>query len=156
MCKIALFPGSFDPFTIGHLSLVERGLLLVDEIIIAIGANTDKKTYFSLDERVKMISDLFKSNAKVKVRTYEGLTTTFAEEVGAKFILRGVRSTNDFEYEKTIANVNRKISGIETLVLFTEPEYSHISSTVVRELLIYKKSVKDFVPDGLNMNENKN
>jgi pantetheine-phosphate adenylyltransferase len=154
MYKIALFPGSFDPFTIGHLSLVERGLYLVDEIIIAIGANTDKKTYFSLDERVKMISDLFKSNAKVKVRTYEGLTTAFAEEVGAKFILRGVRSTNDFEYEKTIANVNRKISGIETLVLFTEPEYSHISSTVVRELLIYKKSVKDFVPDGLNMNEN--
>ncbi|GHU62599.1 phosphopantetheine adenylyltransferase [Bacteroidia bacterium] len=156
MCKIAIFPGSFDPFTIGHLSLVERGLLLVDEIIIAIGANTDKKTYFSLDERVRMISELFKSNVKIKIRTYEGLTATFAEEVGARFILRGVRTINDFEYEKTVANVNRKISGIETLVLFTEPEYSHISSTVVRELLIYKKSVQNFVPNGLNMNENKN
>jgi pantetheine-phosphate adenylyltransferase len=153
MYKTAIFPGSFDPFTTGHLSLVERGLLLVDEIIIAIGTNTDKKTYFSLDERVKMISELFKFHSKVKVRTYEGLTATFAEEVGAKFILRGVRSTNDFEYEKTVANVNRKINGIETLVLFTEPEYSHISSTVVRELLTYKQSVKDFVPDGLNMDK---
>jgi pantetheine-phosphate adenylyltransferase len=155
MYKIALFPGTFDPFTIGHLSLVERGLHLVDEIIIAIGVNPDKKTFFSLKQRIDMISELFQSDSRIKVKPYDVLTVDFAKEVGAQFILRGIRSVNDFEYEKNIADVNRKISGIETFVLFTEPEHTHISSSIVRELLTYGKSVDDFVPIKLKINDYK-
>jgi pantetheine-phosphate adenylyltransferase len=144
--KVALFPGTFDPFTIGHLSLVERGLQLVDEIIIAIGINPNKKTFFSSEERMETISKLFEQNPCVSVQFYDSLTVDFAKKVGARFILRGIRSVNDFEYEKNIADVNRKISGVETFILFTEPEHTHISSSIVRELLAYGKSVDDFVP----------
>jgi pantetheine-phosphate adenylyltransferase len=153
--KTAIFPGTFDPFTIGHLSLIERGLRLVDKIIIAIGINSNKKTFFSLEQRVEMISLLFEQNPNVSVRSYRNLTVEFAEEAGARFILRGIRSVNDFEYEKNIADVNRKISGIETFVLFTEPEYTHISSSIVRELLSYGKNVDDFVPIELQINKYK-
>ncbi|MDR3060989.1 MAG: pantetheine-phosphate adenylyltransferase, partial [Dysgonamonadaceae bacterium] len=135
MKKIAVFPGTFDPFTIGHLSLVNRGLKLVDEIVIAIGINPNKKTFFSLEDRVKMVSLIFKDNKRVKITGYDNLTVDFAEKINANFILRGIRSVNDFEYEKNIADVNRKISGIETFVLYTEPEHTHISSSIVRELL---------------------
>ena len=151
MKKIAIFPGTFDPFTIGHLSLVERGLQLVDEIIIAIGVNPNKKTFFSLDRRIEMISNFFEGKPSVSVQSYESLTVDFAKTVGAKFILRGIRSVYDFEYEKNIADVNRKISGIETFVLFTEPEHTHISSSIVRELLSYGKNVDDFVPADLHI-----
>ena len=153
--RIALFPGTFDPFTIGHLSLVERGLCFVDEIIIAIGINLEKKTFFSLEQRLEMITRLFESNPKIRVRSYTGLTVDFAKEAGARFILRGVRSVNDFEYEKTIADINREIAGIETFVLFTEPEYTHISSSLVRELLTYGKSIAAFVPANLHIDEYK-
>jgi len=149
--KIALFPGTFDPFTLGHLSLVERGLCLVDEIIIAIGVNLDKKTFFPLEQRMEMIERLFEANPKVNVRSYNGLTVDFAEETGAQFILRGVRSVNDFEYEKNIADINREIAGIETFVLFTEPKFTHISSSLVRELLTYGKSIAAFVPADLQI-----
>ena len=153
--KVALFPGTFDPFTLGHLSIVERGLRLADEIIIAIGVNSEKKSFFSLEQRIEMISRLFELNPKIKVRSYKGLTVDFAKEAGAKFILRGVRSVNDFEYEKNIADINRKIAGIETVVLFTEQEYAYISSSFVRELLTYGKSVADFVPENLNIDKYK-
>jgi len=153
--KIALFPGTFDPFTLGHLSLVERGLCLVDEIVIAIGVNLDKKTFFPLEQRMEMATRLFESNPRIKVRTYSGLTVDFAKETGAGFILRGVRSVNDFEYEKNIADMNREIAGIETFVLFTEPEYTHISSSLVRELLTYGKSVSAFVPENLHIDDYK-
>ncbi|MDR2804431.1 MAG: pantetheine-phosphate adenylyltransferase [Dysgonamonadaceae bacterium] len=146
MKKIALFPGTFDPFTIGHLSLIERGLQLVDEIIIAIGINPNKKTFYSLDQRMETISQLFQNNPRVSIKPYDSLTTDFAKEMGARFILRGIRSVNDFEYEKNIADVNRQLSGIETFVLFTEPEHTHISSSIVRELLSYGKDVSAFVP----------
>jgi len=149
--KTALFPGTFDPFTMGHLSLVERGLCLVDEIVIAIGINLDKKTFFPLEQRLEMIESLFDSNPRIKVSSYTGLTIDFAKETGSRFILRGVRSVNDFEYEKTIADINREIAGIETFVLFTEPKYTHISSSLVRELLTYGKSVDAFVPGGLQI-----
>ena len=119
--RIALFPGTFDPFTIGHESLVTRGLELVDEIIVSIGINDKKLTYFSLEKRLE-------------------------KEVGARFILRGIRTVNDFEYEKSIADINRKLSGIETFILFTEPEHTHISSSIVRELLRYGKDISPFVP----------
>ncbi|GHT72384.1 phosphopantetheine adenylyltransferase [Bacteroidia bacterium] len=151
--KIAIFPGTFDPFTIGHLSLIERGLQLVDEIIIAIGVNPNKKTFFSLEERIAMVSEFFAQNPAVSVQSYDCLTVDFAQKVGARFILRGIRSVNDFEYEKNIADVNRIISGIETFVLFTEPEHTHISSSIVRELLSYGKDVSYFVPLNLKLNK---
>ena len=153
MKRISIFPGTFDPFTIGHESLVKRGLELVDEVVIAIGINQNKKTFFSLEKRIEMISNLFKHEPNVRVMSYDSLTIDFAKEIGAKFILRGIRSVNDFEYEKNIADVNRIIAGIETFVLFTEPEHTHISSSIVRELLVYGKGVNEFVPIALNIHE---
>lgn len=147
--RIALFPGTFDPFTIGHESLVRRGLDMVDEIVIAVGVNEAKKAYFSLEKRIEMIRDLYKSEPRVRVEGYDSLTIDFARQVGARYILRGIRSVNDFEYEKTIADMNRTISGIETFVLFTEPALTHISSTLVRELLRYGRDVGEFIPKGM-------
>lgn len=149
--RIALFPGTFDPFTIGHQSLVSRGLALVDEIIISIGINEKKQTYFSIEKRIEAISNLYKDEPRVKVMSYNSLTVDFANEMGAAFILRGIRTVNDFEYEKSIADVNRKLSGIETFILFTEPEHTHISSSIVRELLNYGKDISQFVPKGTNL-----
>lgn len=146
MKRIALFPGTFDPFTIGHQSLVTRGLTLVDEVIISIGINDKKLTYFSLEKRLEAICNLYKNDPRVKVMTYNSLTVDFADEVGAQFILRGIRTVNDFEYEKSIADVNRILTGIETFILFTEPEHTHISSSIVRELLRYGKDISLFVP----------
>lgn len=149
--RIALFPGTFDPFTIGHQSLVTRGLALVDEIIISIGINEKKQTYFSIEKRLEAIDHLYKDEPRVKVMSYNSLTVDFADEVGAEFILRGIRTVNDFEYEKSIADVNRKLSGIETFILFTEPEHTHISSSIVRELLHYGKDISQFVPKGTDL-----
>ncbi|MDL2243982.1 pantetheine-phosphate adenylyltransferase [Parabacteroides sp. OttesenSCG-928-J18] len=146
MKRIALFPGTFDPFTVGHQSLVRRGLELVDEIIIAIGVNEKKQTYFPLEKRLEGIEKLYREEPRVRVMSYDSLTVDFAEQVGARFILRGIRTVNDFEYEESIADVNRKLSGIETFLLFTEPEHTHISSSIVRELLRYGKDISMFVP----------
>ena len=149
--RIALFPGTFDPFTIGHASLVERGLNLVDEIIISIGINDKKKTYFSLEKRLEAIQELYKDEPRVQVRAYNSLTVDFAQQVHAGFILRGIRTVNDFEYEKNIADVNRMLSGIETFILFTEPKHTHISSSIVRELLRYGKDISPFIPKGMTL-----
>lgn len=146
MIKRAIFPGTFDPFTIGHQSLVKRGLEIVDEIIIAIGINEKKQTYFPLEKRLEAIEKLYKNNPKVRVMSYDSLTVDFAKSVDAQFIMRGIRTVNDFEYEKSIADVNRKLTGIETFILFTEPEHTHISSSIVRELLNYGKDISLFVP----------
>ncbi len=156
--RIALFPGTFDPFTIGHESLVRRGLALVDEIVISIGVNEAKKTFFSLESRIDAIRQFYRNEPRVKVMSYDKLTIDFAKEVNASFILRGIRTVNDFEYEKNIADVNRDLSGIETFVLFTEPEHTHISSSIVRELLRYGKDISRFIPKGMdpaNYNINK-
>jgi len=147
----ALFPGTFDPFTIGHESLVRRGLSLMDEIVIAIGVNEAKKSYFSLDKRLEMIRGLYRDEPRIRVESYDSLTIDFAQKVGAQYILRGIRSVFDFEYEKTIADMNRTISGIETFLLFTEPALTHISSTQVRELLRYGRDVSRFVPKGMDI-----
>ena len=147
----AIFPGTFDPFTIGHHSLVKRSLELVDEIVIAIGKNDAKKSYFTLEDRIEMIRTLYKNDNRISVETYDNLTVVFAKSVGANFIVRGIRSVNDFEYEKTIADMNRKISGIETFILFTEPELTHISSTIVRELLRFGHDVSEFLPEGMSL-----
>ncbi len=146
MKRVALFPGTFDPFTIGHQSLVTRGLNLVDEVVIAIGVNDKKLTHFSLESRIQAIKCLYQNEPRVSVSTYNSLTVDFASEIGAQFILRGIRTVNDFEYEKSIADVNRILSDIETFILFTLPEHTHISSSIVRELLRYGKDISQFVP----------
>lgn len=151
MNKKAVFPGTFDPFTIGHYSLVKRSLLLFDEVVIAIGINETKKSYFSLDKRIEMIASLFSNDSRVSIQSYNSLTVDFAQAIDASCIIRGIRSVNDFEYEKNIADINRKISGIETLVLFTEPEFTHISSTIVRELLSYGRDISEFIPEGMEI-----
>ncbi len=149
--RVALFPGTFDPFTIGHESLVRRGLSLVDEIVIAIGINEAKKSFFPLDQRLRMIRGLYENEPRVRVESYDSLTIEFAQKMGAQYILRGIRSVIDFEYEKTIADMNRTISGIETFVLFTEPALTHVSSSHVRELLRYGYDVSGFIPEGMEL-----
>ena len=144
--RIALFPGTFDPFTLGHQSLVKRVLTCADAVVIAIGINEKKQTYYTLEQRVSAIRALYAEEPRIKVITYSGLTVDVAQQEQASFILRGVRSVIDFEYEKAIADVNRQLTGIETLLLFTEPAYAHISSSVVRELLHFGKDVSAFLP----------
>ena len=144
--RIALFPGTFDPFTLGHQSLVKRVLTCADAVVIAIGINEKKQTYYTLEQRVSAIRALYAEEPRVKVITYSGLTVDVAQQEQASFILRGVRSVIDFEYEKAIADVNRQLTGMETLLLFTEPAYAHISSSVVRELLHFGKDVSAFLP----------
>ena len=144
--RIALFPGTFDPFTLGHQSLVKRVLTCADAVVIAIGINEKKQTYYTLEQRVSAIRALYEEEPRVKAITYSGLTVDVAQQEQASFILRGVRSVIDFEYEKAIADVNRQLTGIETLLLFTEPAYAHISSSVVRELLHFGKDVSAFLP----------
>ncbi len=147
----AIFPGTFDPFTIGHYSIVKRALTFMDEIIISIGVNENKKTYFPTEERLEMIRRLYKDDPRVKVEAYECLTVDFARQIDAGFIIRGIRTVSDFEYEETIADINRKLAGIETILLFTEPELTCISSTIVRELLTYGKDISCFVPQGMGI-----
>lgn len=148
-----IFPGTFDPFTIGHSSLVKRSLTLVDELIIAIGVNDAKKSFFSLNRRLEIIRDLYKDESRISVCTYDCLTVDFAKQESADIIIRGIRSINDFEYEKNIADMNRTISGIETVILFTEPNLTHISSTIVRELIKYGHDVSHFIPEGIDIDK---
>lgn len=147
----AIFPGTFDPFTVGHASIVRRALTFIDEIIIAIGINESKHTHFPLEQRRRMIEDYYRDNPHITVRTYDGLTTDFAKEVEANLIVRGIRTVHDFEYEETIADINRKLTGIETILLFTEPELTCVSSTIVRELLSFRKDITPFLPEGMKI-----
>lgn len=149
--KRAIFPGSFDPFTLGHHSIVKRTLAFVDEVIVGIGFNEGKKGFLPLEKRVEMIRSLYADELRVKVLPYSGLTVDFAREQGADMIVRGIRSVKDFEYEESIADINRKLSGIETVFLFTEPELSSVSSSVVRELVHYGKDVSAFLPEGMKI-----
>ena len=144
--SIAIFPGTFDPFTIGHNALVRRALNIVDELYIAIGVNTEKRTMLALDERMQRIAALYEDEPRIHVVSYEGLTTDFAQSIGAQFIIRGVRNTIDFEYERNIADVNRMLTGIDTLLLISEPEYAAISSSMVRELAHFGKDISKYLP----------
>ena len=149
--RVALFPGSFDPFTRGHESIVRRALPLFDRFIIAIGVNADKRSFLTMEQRKAMIESVFKDDPRVEVMSYTGLTVDVAREVGAGFIVRGVRLIQDFENEKHLAEVNRDLTGIETILLYTLPEYSHISSSIVRELHRYGQDVSRYLPEGTNL-----
>ena len=144
--RVALFPGSFDPFTCGHESIVRRALPLFDRFIIAIGVNADKRSFMTMEQRKAFIESVFKDDPRVQVITYSNMTVEIAQEVGAQFIVRGVRLIQDFENEKHLAEVNRDLSGIETILLYTLPEYSHISSSIVRELVRYGQDIKAYLP----------
>lgn len=147
----AIFPGTFDPFTIGHESIVRRALTFTDEVIIAIGINEQKHSLFPVEKREQMIRDFYKDEPRVKVMSYSNLTVDFAHEVGANTIIRGIRTVKDFEYEETIADINRKLTGIETIFLFTEPDLASISSSIVRELMKYNKEITQFLPKGMKL-----
>ena len=149
--KKAIFPGTFDPFTLGHHSIVKRTLTFMDEVIIGIGINENKRCLLPIEKRLEGIKKLYEDEPKVKVMAYSGLTVDFAQEHEAGFIVRGIRTVKDFEYEEGIADINRQLSGIDTVFLFTEPEYTAISSSVVRELLHYGKDVSAFLPEGLEI-----
>ena len=133
--KRAVFPGSFDPITLGHINIINRALLLFDEIIIAIGVNADKKNMFSLEDRKKHIEDTFTNESKVKVKTYTGLTVDFCKTENAGFILRGLRNSNDFNYEQSIAQTNASLANIESVFVMCSPELSNISSSIVRDVI---------------------
>ena len=149
--KRAIFPGSFDPITMGHVDIIRRSLPLFDELIIAIGVNSTKKHMFSLDQRKAFIEATFTDEPKIKVDTYEGLTVDYCQEIEANFILRGLRNPADFEFEKTITQVNRRLSNIETVFLLTSAETSFISSSSVREVIHFKGDYSSMVPDAVRL-----
>ena len=149
--KKAVFPGSFDPLTLGHCDIINKSLDLFDEIIIAIGENSDKKNMFSMDDRKKFIHDEFKNQEKLKILTYDGLTVNFCKKINANFIVRGLRNPADFEFEKTIAQTNKKLTGIETVFFLTSPETAYISSSIVREIINNKGDYTKLVPSSVRL-----
>jgi pantetheine-phosphate adenylyltransferase len=148
----AVFPGSFDPLTLGHDDIIRRGITLFDELIIAIGINAEKKYMFSLEKRMQFVKDCFKDEPQISVLTYKGLTVDFCKEVDANFILRGLRNPADFEFEKAIAHTNRKLSEIETVFLLTSSGKSYISSSIVRDVIRNGGDYTGLVPDSVKAN----
>ncbi len=145
----AIFPGSFDPITLGHVDIINRALPIFDEIIIAIGINTDKNYMFTLEERKKFIENHYKNEPKIKVTSYSGLTTDYCKQINADFILRGLRNPADFEFEKAIAQTNRKLTQIETVFLLTSASTSFISSSIVRDVYRNGGDISGLVPDSV-------
>jgi pantetheine-phosphate adenylyltransferase len=144
--KRAVFPGSFDPITLGHVDIIQRALPLFDEIIVAIGTNAAKKYMWSLDVRLALIESAFAHNPKVKVKAYTGLTADFCKDEEAQFILRGLRNTSDFNYEQTIAQANAKVNGVDSVMMICSPEYSHISSSIVRDIARNGGNIDSLIP----------
>ncbi len=154
MQRTAVFPGSFDPFTIGHESIVKRAMPMFDKIIIMVGYNANKKSFFSLEKRVKWIKQVFQNEKKIEVTVHEGLTVDFCRAAGAKYILRGLRTSSDFEYERAIAQVNKKLHPeIETIFLLTLPEHTPINATIIRDIVFHGGDASMFLPKGLDLNE---
>lgn len=146
--KIAIFPGSFDPITNGHIDLVRRFAPLFDKIIVAVGLNSAKKGLFSLDQRMKWLEEVFVNDPTIDVGSFEGLTVNYCKEEGAKYLIRGLRNGSDFDYEKTISQLNNIIGdNVETLFFISKPEFSHVSSTIVREIIKGKGDISTFVPE---------
>jgi len=155
MNRIAVFPGSFDPITLGHVSIVKRAISLFDNIIIAIGVNADKNHMFSVDQRKKWIEETFKDESKVEVKTYEGLTVNFCKQVGAGFLVRGLRTSADFEFERGIGQVNRILEhDIETVFLLAEPQFTPITSSIVRDVIRNGGNISSMVPKAINLIKN--
>jgi len=153
MKRIAVFPGSFDPFTIGHEHIVKRALLLFDEIIIAVGTNSTKSDFFSLESRIELIKQVFSKESKISISSYSGLTIDFCKQTGSNYIVRGLRTSADFEYERAIAQVNKVLdNNIETIFLLTAPEHSAITSTLVREIIRHGGDAAKFLPVGIDIN----
>ncbi|MBR2458892.1 MAG: pantetheine-phosphate adenylyltransferase [Bacteroidaceae bacterium] len=150
MNKKVIFPGSFDPFTIGHANLVERAVRLFDEVIIAVGYNEQKTGWLPVEERVRALREYYSAMPQVRVESYTGLTVDFAQSQGARFILRGVRSVKDYEYELGIADINARLADVETVVLLADPTISGISSSVVRELHRFGRDITPWLPQGLD------
>ncbi len=145
----AVFPGSFDPITLGHVDIINRALPLFDELIIAIGVNADKKTMFSLEERTKFIENTFQGGSKLKVKSYSGLTANFCIAEKAQFIVRGLRNTTDLNYEQPIAQTNYKMAKVESIFLICSPEVSNISSTIVRDIIRNNGDFSNLVPNSV-------
>ena len=151
----AIFPGSFDPITVGHYDIISRGAELFDELIIAIGVNAEKKYMFTLEERVAFIADAFKDNPKISIVTYQGLTVDFCKKIEAHFILRGLRNPADFEFEKAIAHTNKVLTGIDTVFLLTSAGTSFISSSIVRDVIRNNGDYTMLVPDSVRKKDSK-
>lgn len=152
MKRIAVFPGSFDPITKGHESVIRRALPLFDKIIVAIGVNSDKQHLFPLEKRLQWIKTTFRDCKAIEVAHYEGLTVDFCKKVNAGFILRGLRTSADFEFERSIGQVNRKINDeVETVFLLSDPEFASLNSSIVREIIRYHGDISDFVPKGVKL-----
>ena len=149
--KRAIFPGSFDPITLGHYDIIKRSITLFDDVVVAIGINAEKSYMFSLEERKRFIEEAFKDEPKVSVVTYEGLTIDFCKQINAQFILRGLRNPADFEFEKAIAHTNRKLSKIETVFLLTAANTSYISSSIVRDVIRNHGDYTKLVPDSVRL-----
>ncbi|RLD49018.1 MAG: pantetheine-phosphate adenylyltransferase [Bacteroidetes bacterium] len=148
MKKIAVFPGSFDPITLGHVAVMNRAVPLFDQLIIAIGDNADKKHMFPLEQRKKWILDIFKDQPKITVAIYNGLTVDFCKKTNAQFILRGLRTSADFEFERSIAQVNRRLAPeVDTLFILTEAKYTPVSSSIVRDIIRNGGDISEFVPE---------
>ncbi|MBR4440983.1 MAG: pantetheine-phosphate adenylyltransferase [Bacteroidales bacterium] len=151
MKKIAVFPGSFDPLTVGHESLIIRGLDIFDKIIVAVGINNDKKGFMPVDKRLELIKSVFANRPRIEVKTYSNLTVDFCIENGATHILRGLRTSADFEYERAIAQVNRLMKPeVDSVFLLSHPEYSSVSSSLVREIVNYHGDARKFLPAGID------
>lgn len=154
MKRIAVFPGSFDPFTIGHEGIVRRALVLFDDIIIAVGANALKKSYYSLEVRKEMIGRVFRDEPRISIDHYEGLTVDYCRRMGAGYILRGLRTAADFEFERAIAQVNRTLEpSVESVFLLTIPEHASVNSTIVRDIIRSGGDASRFVPEAINLKE---
>jgi pantetheine-phosphate adenylyltransferase len=150
--KIAVFPGSFDPITTGHVDLVRRALPLFDRIIVAVGINSTKKYLFSLEQRMEWLRLVFADEPKIGVDSFQNLTAHYCQRIGARYLLRGLRNASDFDYEKTISQLNHIVGeGIETVFLIAQPEFSHISSTIVREIIIGGADATPFIPAAIRI-----
>lgn len=147
MQRICLFPGTFDPLTLGHVDIIDRAIPLFDKIVVGIGLNTSKAPMFSAERRLQWINEIYKKESGVEGAIYEGLTVNFCKKIGARFILRGIRYVSDFEYEKTIADANRTMDkSIETIFLTGEPKYTSVASTIVRDIILNKGDASPFLP----------
>ena len=150
--RIAVFPGSFDPITVGHEAIIRRALALFDKVIVAIGHNTAKKSLFPLERRIEWIKTALQDkNDVVEIQSFTGLTIDFCKKMNARFIVRGLRTSTDFEFEYSAAQVNRQIGGIETVLLLTDPQYTHISSGIVRDIFLYGGALETLIPKGIKL-----